>query len=57
MNSKAELEFEILSQKQPIAGHGGTAHAFNPSTWRQRQVDFYEFEITLIYIMNSKPVT
>lgn len=25
------------------------AHAFNPSTWKQRQVNFWEFKVSLAY--------
>lgn len=34
-------------------------HTFNPSTravWRQRQVDLWEFQACLIYIMSSRPL-
>ena len=30
---------------------GKVAHAFHPSTWRQRQVDLWEFEDSLVYIV------
>ena len=30
-------------------GGGGVVHAFNPSTGRLRQLDFCEFETSLVY--------
>jgi hypothetical protein len=29
-------------------------HTFNPSTWRQRQVDPYELKPSLVYIVSSR---
>ena len=29
-------------------------HAFNPSTWRQRQADLYKFEASLVYRVSSR---
>lgn len=29
-------------------------HAFNPSAWRQRQVDLYEFKASLVYRVGSR---
>jgi hypothetical protein len=29
-------------------------HTFNPSSWRQRQVNFYEFKTSSIYIVSSR---
>lgn len=33
---------------------GSVVHAFNPST--QRQVDIYEFKVSLIYRVNSRTI-
>lgn len=32
-------------------------HAFDPALERQRLVDLYEFEMSLVYIMMSRPGT
>jgi hypothetical protein len=29
-------------------------HAFNPSSWRQRQEDLCEFEASLVYLVSSR---
>lgn len=44
----------ILNVLRCFVGLGMVAHTFSPST-QHRQVDFHEFEVSLFYLVNSRP--
>ena len=48
-------KIEFYKRKRSFS-QAGMAHTFNPSTWRQRQADLCEFEVSLVYRVSSRTV-